>query len=140
MAERSSHCYGESSCAPSRKYSNVPLHKVVQKLWQGFYKNGNTYGQNKDLTQEVLDVYNYFNSEEYLKDPVVWNAVTKETKKTGKAVKPFVHYFNTTGILQHNDVAPQWHPTDVGQIKVASHLMQYINLKFGWDLYATGPE
>lgn len=51
-----------------------------------------------------------------------------------------MHYFNTTGILQHNDIGPLWHPTDVGYIKVASHLMQYISLKFGWELRATGPE
>lgn len=56
-----------------------------------------------------------------------------------KEVK-FVHYFDTTGILQHNDIAPQWHPTDVGQIKVASHLMQWVKIKFGWEMGATGPE
>ncbi|KAJ4298693.1 hypothetical protein N0V88_003725 [Collariella sp. IMI 366227] len=42
--------------------------------------------------------------------------------------------------MQHNDIGPQWHPTDVGAIKVASHLQQYIHMKFDWDLYATGPE
>lgn len=52
----------------------------------------------------------------------------------------FVHYFDTTGILQHNDIGPQWHPTDVGQIKVASHLMQWVKIKFGWEMEATGPE
>jgi hypothetical protein len=70
----------------------------------------------------------------------------------------FVHYFNTTGILQHNDMifAALPHPTDAGHVKVASHLMQYIKLTFGWDfgeavyawirsiltehLAATGPE
>jgi hypothetical protein len=35
---------------------------------------------------------------------------------------------------------PQYHPTDVGHIKLASHLMQYIKLKFGWIFEATGPE
>jgi len=35
---------------------------------------------------------------------------------------------------------PQYHPTDVGHIKLASHLMQYIKLKFGWVFGATGPE
>ncbi|KAF2190454.1 GDSL-like Lipase/Acylhydrolase-like protein [Zopfia rhizophila CBS 207.26] len=44
------------------------------------------------------------------------------------------------GILQHNDIAPQWHPTDVGHIKIASHVMQYIRIKFGWEFGATGPE
>ncbi|KAF6819427.1 GDSL-like lipase acylhydrolase [Colletotrichum musicola] len=112
----------------------------AQQMWQGFFQNGNTYGQNTDLRDEVYSVYEYFNTEEYLDSPIVWDAVTNTTKKACKSAKPFVHFFNTTGILQHNDIAPQWHPTDVGQIKVASHLIQYITLKLGWSLYATGPE
>lgn len=52
----------------------------------------------------------------------------------------FVHYFNTTGILQQNDIGPQYHPTDVGQIKIASHLQQYVKLKFGYEFGATGPQ
>lgn len=35
---------------------------------------------------------------------------------------------------------PQYHPTDVGHVKLASHLMQYIKLKFEWVFGATGPE
>ena len=42
--------------------------------------------------------------------------------------------------MQHNDIGPQWHPTDVGAIKVASHLQQFIRIKFDWDFYATGSE
>lgn len=42
--------------------------------------------------------------------------------------------------LTHQFQGPQWHPTDVGHIKLASHLMQFIKIKFGWDLLATGPE
>ncbi|KAF6812344.1 GDSL-like lipase acylhydrolase [Colletotrichum sojae] len=113
---------------------------IVMQMWQGFFQNGNTYGQNTDLRDEVYSVYEYFNTEEYLNSPIVWDAVTNTTKKACKPAKPFVHFFNTTGILQHNDIAPQWHPTDVGQIKVASHLIQYITLKLGWSLYAAGPE
>lgn len=41
--------------------------------------------------------------------------------------------------MQHNDYNPKYHPTDVGHIKLASHLMQYIKIKFGWELEATGP-
>ena len=81
-----------------------------------------------------------FNSDDYLQDPIIYDGVTKETSRTGKQAEPFVHYFNTTGIMQHNDIAPGWHPTDVGAIKVASHLQQFIRMTFGWDLYATGPE
>lgn len=109
-------------------------------MWQGFFKYGNSYGQDTDFAQEVLDVYHFFNSKDYLDRPVSWNGTTNSTKKACKPTRPFVHYFNTTGILQHNDIGPQWHPTDVGAIKVASHLIRYINLKFGWDLYANGPE
>lgn len=81
-----------------------------------------------------------FNSNEYLSDPIVYDGVTKQSTRTGKRTKPFVHLFNTTGIMQHNDIGPQWHPTDVGAIKVASHLLQYIKMTFGWELQATGPE
>lgn len=35
---------------------------------------------------------------------------------------------------------PIYHPTDVGQIKVASHLLQFIKMKFDWELGARGPE
>ncbi|KAG7129145.1 hypothetical protein HYQ45_011566 [Verticillium longisporum] len=113
---------------------------IIMQMWQGFGPNGNTYEQNTDLRKEVYIVYEYFNTEEYLSNPVTWDGVTEKTEPVGHAIEPFVHFFNTTGILQHNDIAPQWHPTDVGQIKVASHLIQYITLKFGWSLYATGPE
>lgn len=85
-------------------------------------------------------MHKYFNSDEYLRNPVVYDGVAKKTKKTNKRVKPFVHYFNTTGIMQHNDIGPQWHPTDVGAIKVASHLQQWIKMKFNWEFRATGPE
>jgi hypothetical protein len=47
-------------------------------------------------------------------------------------------WLDTTGILQHNDINPQWHPTDVGQIKLASHMLQYLKLKFGLIFGATG--
>ena len=113
---------------------------VLMSMWQGFYKSGNRFAQNRDLQREVYEVYQYFNSEEYLKSPTTWNGITNKTTVGTARAEPFVHFFNTTGILQHNDIAPQWHPTDVGHIKVASHLIQYIRIKFGWDLYATGPE
>jgi hypothetical protein len=88
----------------------------------------------------VYDLCQYFNSAAYLREPVTWDAVTNKTAKAAKKTGPFVHYFNTTGIMQHNDIGPQWHPTDVGAIKVASHLQQFIKMTFGWELSATGPE
>jgi hypothetical protein len=108
----------------------------------GFYQSGNTYLSYapRGWVKEIYDMVQWFNSDDYLYNPVVYDGVTKKTTRLKRRDKPFVHYFNTTGILQHNDIAPQWHPTDVGAIKVASHLQQFIRLKFGWELEATGPE
>lgn len=85
-------------------------------------------------------MYRYFNSPEYLSNPILYDPVKNTTYHSFRPCAPFVSYFNTTGILQHNDIGPQYHPTDVGHVKLASHLIQYIKLKFDWVLYATGPE
>ncbi|KAL1846697.1 hypothetical protein Plec18170_008987 [Paecilomyces lecythidis] len=50
----------------------------------------------------------------------------------------FVHYFNTDGILAHNDINPKNHPTDVGHIKLASHLLQWTRVVLGWELEPMG--
>ncbi|KAI9737869.1 MAG: hypothetical protein M1834_009239 [Cirrosporium novae-zelandiae] len=92
---------------------------ILLSLWNGFSATGNTYAQGGAFITEIHDVYRYYLSS--------YDA-------------PFVHYFNTTGIMQHNDIGPQYHPTDVGHIKLASHLLQYIQLMFGWQFGATGPE
>ncbi|KAH8199012.1 hypothetical protein TruAng_006841 [Truncatella angustata] len=115
---------------------------IVMQLWVGFSQYGNSYAQNHGFDTELLNVVQYFNSDEYLSAPVIWDGITNTTTTltTIDTTKPFVHFFNTTGILQHNDIGPQWHPTDVGAIKMASHLTQYIHLTFGWDLQANGPE
>ncbi|KAJ4408254.1 hypothetical protein N0V85_004250 [Neurospora sp. IMI 360204] len=115
---------------------------VVMSLWLGFYQSGNTYLPNapQGFVNEIYQMYKWFNSDGYLRNPIVYDGVTKKTSNTGKRTKPFVHYFNTTGIMQHNDIGPQWHPTDVGAIKVASHLQQFIRMTFRWEFYATGPE
>jgi len=89
---------------------------IIFSLWSGFGAVGNTYAQGSGFLTEIEAVYDHF-------------------KDQG-----FVYYFNTTGILQHNDIAPQYHPTDVGHIKIASHLLQYVKLTFGWVFQATGPE
>lgn len=109
-------------------------------MWHGFYLDGNTYSQNTDYTTEAYQVYEYFNTDAYLADPVIWDGITKEASNTGKKMEPFVHFFDTDGILQYNDISPMWHPTDVAQIKVASHLIQWIKLRFGWEMEARGPE
>lgn len=50
----------------------------------------------------------------------------------------FVYYFNTKGILQHNDINPKNHPTDVGHIKLASHLLQWVRVVLRWKLEPLG--
>ncbi|MCJ1308730.1 hypothetical protein MMC25_002384 [Agyrium rufum] len=96
---------------------------VLISLWNGFGAVGNTYAQGGAFITEIEEVNAHFNSPQILKGQT-----------------PFVHYFNTTGILQHNDINPQYHPTDVGHVKIASHLLQYMKLNFGWVFGATGPE
>ncbi|KAL4908621.1 hypothetical protein BDW74DRAFT_175304 [Aspergillus multicolor] len=89
---------------------------VLMSLWGGFAASGDTYIQGPLFVDEIRSVYGLF-------------------QENGT----FVHYFDTTGILQQNDIAPQWHPTDVGHIKVAAHFMQWVKIKFGWEMEATGP-
>ncbi|KAI5860702.1 SGNH hydrolase-type esterase domain-containing protein [Durotheca rogersii] len=113
---------------------------IVMQLWMGFYASGNSYAQNQGYEQELKDIVAYFNSDEYLSAPLVWDGATNTTTKLDAPSEPFVSYFSTRGIMQHNDIGPAWHPTDVGAIKVASHLSQFIKLTFGWELVATGPE
>ncbi|KAF2116546.1 acetylxylan esterase [Lophiotrema nucula] len=89
---------------------------ILMSLWKGFSPIGNSYSQGGAFIDEIYGVYEHFKDEGY------------------------VHYFNSTGVLQHNDYGPGYHPTDVGHIKIASHVLQYIRLKFGWELGAYGPE
>ncbi|KAG9978907.1 SGNH hydrolase, partial [Aureobasidium melanogenum] len=96
------------------KYPRAQI--ILISLWNGFNQVGNTWQQGGAFIDEIQQVYARYNN------------------------SGFVHYFNTTGILQHNDIGPLYHPTDVGYIKLASHLMQYIKLKFDWVFGATGPE
>ncbi|KAK5174868.1 uncharacterized protein LTR77_000004 [Saxophila tyrrhenica] len=97
---------------------------IVLSLWEGFGETDNMWIQGGGFVDIIQDVVRSYN-----------NGSLNERGGEG-----FVHYFNTTGILQHNDIGPLYHPTDVGHIKLASHLMQYIKLTFGWVLDQTGPE
>ena len=101
-----------------QKWPNTQM--IVISLWNGFNQVGNTFQQGGAFIDELPQIVNHF------------------APADGSA--PFVHYFNTTGILQHNDLGPLYHPTDVGAVKLASHLMQYIKLTFGWMFEQTGPE
>ncbi|KAK3694801.1 SGNH hydrolase-type esterase domain-containing protein [Podospora appendiculata] len=117
-------------------------HVIVMSLWLGFYQSGNSYfpGASQGFVNEVCQMCKWFNSDDYLRNQTIYDGVTKKISRASGRPEPFVHYFNTSGIMQHNDIGPQWHPTDVGAIKVASHLQQFIRITFGWDLLATGPE
>ncbi|KAI0521086.1 Lipase, GDSL-like protein [Xylaria bambusicola] len=121
------------------KYPNAQV-VIMVELWLGFYQYGNSYAQYQGFQHELEEIVAYFNSDRYLSAPKIWDGVTETIETLNMPSEPFVHYFRTKGILQHNDIGPQYHPTDVGAIKVASHLLQYIKLTFGWDLAATGPE
>ncbi|KAF7623790.1 hypothetical protein AFLA_007513 [Aspergillus flavus NRRL3357] len=89
---------------------------VLMSLWGNFIKSGSTWVQETIYESEVQKVYQHF-------------------EKNG-----YVHYFDTKGILQHNDISPGGHPTDFGHLKIASHLMQWTKIKLGWEFGATGPE
>ncbi|CAP91491.1 Pc13g04220 [Penicillium rubens Wisconsin 54-1255] len=64
----------------------------------------------------------------------------EETRQVNEHFKDrgFVYYFPTEGLLQHNDINPKNHLTDVGHIKVASHLLQWVKLVLRWNLEPTG--
>ncbi|KAL7621439.1 hypothetical protein AAE478_008761 [Parahypoxylon ruwenzoriense] len=119
-------------------HGKYPEARVV--VMMGFYASGNSYAQVQGYEQELKDIVAYFNSAEYLSAPVIWDGTTNTTTTLDKPSDPFVHYLSTRGIMQHNDIGPLWHPTDVGAITVASHLSQFIKSTFGWELAATGPE
>jgi len=113
---------------------------VLISLWNGFDAIGNSYEQGGAFGAEIYSIYQYFNSRKYLSNSILYDPARNITYASHKPSRPFVSYFNTTGIMQHNDIGPQYHPTDIGHVKLASHLIQYIRLKFAWLLYATGPE
>jgi hypothetical protein len=73
---------------------------AFQQLWLGFFQDGNSYGQYQGFDQELRDIVAYFNSEEYLSAPKIWDAVTNSTTTLDTRSEPFVHYFSTKGIMQ----------------------------------------
>ncbi|KAI8623402.1 hypothetical protein F5Y19DRAFT_374991 [Xylariaceae sp. FL1651] len=103
----------------------------MQELWLGFYQYDNGYGQNQGYQQELQDIATYFNSDGYFSVPKIWDRTTSTTVTLNTTSRPFFHYFQTKGILQHNDIGFKYHPTDVSTIKVANHSGQYIKLTFG---------
>ncbi|KAI9373476.1 SGNH hydrolase-type esterase domain-containing protein [Aspergillus egyptiacus] len=91
---------------------------VLMSLWGYWAPHGDTYVPEPLYVDEIRNVYKHF--------------YTREEDE-------FIHYFNTAGILQHNDNGPKLHPTDVGHIKIAAHLMQWVKMTFGWEMEAVGP-
>lgn len=99
---------------------------IVMSLWIGFAQVGPTWTQQQGFVDEIQNAVRHFNN--------------GTLNQRGECAACFVYYFNSTGILQHNDLGPLYHPTDVGHVKLASQLMMYIKLVFGWTLEQTGPE
>lgn len=57
---------------------------IVISLWEGFNQVGNTYQQSGAFVTQIQDVVKYF------------------APQPGQ--EAFVHYWNSTGVLQHNDI------------------------------------
>ena len=85
-----------------------------QSQWGTFSKEGKKYVGSTYYQEETRDVNEHF------KD------------------RGFVYYFPTEGLLQHNDINPKNHLTDVGHVKIASHLLQWVKLILRWNLEPTG--
>lgn len=87
---------------------------IEQSQWGHWEKKGMSYVPSTVYEEEIKQVHEHF------KD------------------RGFVYYFNTKGILQHNDINPKNHPTDVGHVKLASHLLQWTRLVMRWELEPMG--
>ncbi|KAA8644409.1 hypothetical protein EYZ11_002789 [Aspergillus tanneri] len=87
---------------------------VIMTQWSVWEKRGTQYVPTSIYDEEIKRVHDHY------KD------------------KGFVHWFDTAGILQHNDINPKNHPTDVGHVKIASHLLQWTRLIMRWPLEPTG--
>ncbi|RMZ19492.1 hypothetical protein D0859_16514 [Hortaea werneckii] len=99
---------------------------IVISLWIGFTQVGSTYVEEGGLDSEIQNVVRHFNN--------------GTLNQRGECASCSVYYFNSTGILQHNDLGPLYQPTDVGHVKLASHLMMYVKWVFGWEFEMDGGE
>ncbi|KAL3481045.1 SGNH hydrolase-type esterase domain-containing protein [Aspergillus californicus] len=89
---------------------------VLMTQWGSWTQQGSEYTQSVIYEEEIQRVFEHFKDRK-------WR---------------FVHLFHTDGILGHNDINPKNHPTDVGHIKIASHMLQWTNLVLGWELKPKG--
>ncbi|KAG0161577.1 hypothetical protein PDIDSM_9111 [Penicillium digitatum] len=96
-------------------HSNWP-HAIIilMSQWGGFTKEGKKYVGSTYYQEETREVNEHFKN------------------------RGFVYYFPTEGLLQHNDINPKNHLTDVGHVKIASHLLQWVRLVLRWNLEPTG--
>ncbi|KAJ5668976.1 Esterase SGNH hydrolase-type subgroup [Penicillium macrosclerotiorum] len=86
----------------------------------------------------LVSQWGYFERSEWgYRLPQIYEKETRDVHEHFKD-RGFVYYFNTAGIIQHNDIGPTNHPTDVGHIKLASHLLQWTRLVLRWDLDPQG--
>ncbi|SPN99970.1 uncharacterized protein DNG_02822 [Cephalotrichum gorgonifer] len=95
---------------------------AIMRIWQDFYQFGNNFVRNTKFTAEVHLAHKYFSSE-YFENTIAQGAIAKEARNPEKKAEAFVHSFDTMGILRHDGTRPQWHPTGVGRIQVAIHLL-----------------
>ncbi|KAJ5140727.1 Esterase SGNH hydrolase-type subgroup [Penicillium atrosanguineum] len=87
---------------------------LIVSQWGQWVKEGLSYVPTQVYEEETRKVHDHFRD------------------------RGFVYYFDTSGILQHNDINPKNHPTDVGHIKLASHLLQWTRLVLRWNLEPMG--
>ncbi|OOQ88723.1 acetylxylan esterase [Penicillium brasilianum] len=87
---------------------------LIVSQWGSFVRKGMTHQPTQVYEEEAKKVHEHFLD------------------------RGFVYYFDTTGILQYNDINPKNHPTDVGHIKLASHLLQWVRLVLRWKLEPLG--
>ncbi|CAG7938947.1 unnamed protein product [Penicillium olsonii] len=86
---------------------------ILMSQWGTFIKQKKQYVGSTYYLEETKQVYEHF------KD------------------RGFVYYFPTEGLLAHNDINPKNHLTDVGHVKIASHLLQWVKLVLRWKLEPT---
>jgi hypothetical protein len=85
----------------SKVYAVYPnAQTIIMSLWNGFNRVGNIYREVGVFRDEFYAVYKHLEN------------------------KGYVHDFNSTDILQHNDIGPQHHPTDFEHVKIVSHMLQ----------------
>ncbi|KAI9044492.1 SGNH/GDSL hydrolase family protein [Aspergillus affinis] len=111
---------------------------VLMSLWGNFTTTTPTTPGENEYKSDLQSEYDYAYT--YIQHPTYVSEIKAVYEHFHGKGDDYVHYFDTTGILQHNDLAPPDHPTDVGHLKISSHLMRWTKIMLGWELGAKGPE